>query len=167
MVFRRRAKAIAPEVKDLEGLFRPSKGKAPGPLGYEPHELIDGRPLRPGERERLLSMLQNKSALQWDQGQNEERCAAAYVCACLGIREAIPIIRRMKAESPESPHVAFAFEFASACFMIMEMHGSFPERGGQLMRLLEMRESANPAERRFAQIVLEKAGIKYGTITSW
>lgn len=167
MAFKQRAKAGPKEVRSLRALFRPSERKAPDLLDYQRHEMIDGRPLRPGEKERLLSLLQGESDLQWDQEQNEARCAAAYACVKLGIKEALPIIQKMIADPIESPHVLFAFEFAVACFRIMEEHDIYPERGRELMSLLEMRDSEDLGERRFAQLVLEKADIKYGTFTSW
>ena len=49
----------------------------------------------------------------------------------------------------------------------MVARGTVPEKEQQLKRLLRMRDSVVPIERRFADIVLEKADVRYGTVTSW
>jgi hypothetical protein len=162
-----RQKAARLQVDSLKHVFRYAERKAPGLHDYEMHEMIDGRPLRLGEREKVLELLENKSGMQWDNKQNETRVAAAYVCVRLGLNEAGKIMRAELERGIESPHVRFMFEFALKSFEVAEEFGTSIPAGRQLVRLLEMRNSQLPGERRLAEIVLEKADIKFGTLVSW
>jgi hypothetical protein len=138
--------------------FARLKPKAAKPFDYESHELIDERALRPGEKERLIGMLREKDMLQ--------RCAAAYVIGRLGIEEAMPeLIRAMK--KTRSPTFRCMLEFAVASIDIKREYDIFPDRDEELMSLLAMRSSQKPEEAKFAQVVIEGAQIRYGTVTSW
>lgn len=129
------------------------------PLDYRYDELVDGRALRPGEKELVLDMLRG--------GDAEGRCAAAYICLRLGIAEAKAVMRGALAAGVESEHVKCSFEFCSMCLAMAEEHGTGPKPAEQLMILLKLRNSGDNVEMRFAKLVLERADIKYGTLTSW
>jgi len=139
-------------------VFRSLKPKAAKPFEYEASELIDGRALRPGEKERVIGMLKQRSVLS--------RCAAAYVIGRLGLEEAMPaLIGAMRRTGSQT--VRCMMEFAIASIDIKREFDCFPEREDELMDLMRMRLSRSPEESRFADIVIRKADIKYGTITSW
>ncbi len=56
---------------------------------------------------------------------------------------------------------------ALECRAAWSQRGRSRKKELQLKRLLRMRDSVIPIERRFADIVLEKADVKYWTVTSW
>lgn len=162
-----RQRAEPPAVRSLRDVLKQASRKAPGLHDYEMCELIDGRNLRLGEKEKVLELLRNKSGMQWEREQNETRVAAAYVCIRLWLSEAGDIIREELEKGIESPHVRFMFEFAARSFEIQGELGGSGNPEYQLLRLLEMRNSQDAGERKLAEIVIAKADIKYGTVVSW
>jgi hypothetical protein len=142
-------------VKDAFSRLKP---KAAKPFDYEVDELIDGRALRPGETERIVAMLSYKSV--------HARCAAAYIIARLGIGEALPELRK-GLKKTKSSTVSYMFELALSCLQIQEQCNCRPEKSVQLLTLMKLRTSGNEEEAKFADIVLKRADIKYGTITSY
>jgi hypothetical protein len=166
MMTDRRVRKRAPQVACIEGVFRMSRRNAPGLLEYRYDEIIDGRPLRPGELEGVLALLGGSGEPE-GRSKDEARCAAAYVAMGLGLTKAVPAMKKALEGRIASPHVRHAFEFAVRCLETMQENGALPQEGEQLITLLRMRNSAEPAERRFAELVLEKADIKYGTVTGW
>lgn len=151
-------KGSAASPRNVGEAFERLKPKAAKPFDYEAHDLIDGRGLRPGERERLIGMLRKRDMLQ--------RCAAAFVIGRIGIQEAMPeLIRALK--KTRSPTVRCMVEFAIVSIDIKRQYECFPEKKDELLMLMEMRQSQKPEEAKFAEVVIKEADIKYGTITSW
>jgi hypothetical protein len=140
---------------------------APRALGYHYDEIIDGRPLRPGEMMRIVSMIRGDGYRENDMESVEARCAAALVAARIGLDEAIPSLRGALSKEIPDPLVKGALAYALGCLCGMVARGTVPCKGHQIKKLLEMRDSAIPAERRLADIVIEKAAIRYGTVSSW
>jgi hypothetical protein len=162
-----RKRAEPPAVNSLRQILRYASRKAPELHDYQMHELIDGRALRLGEKEKVLDLLKNKSGMQWDNEQNEIHVAAAYVCIRLRLDEALDIIKAELEKGIESPHVRFMFELAVKSFEITGEFEYAMKPKYQLIRLLEMRNSKDPGERKLAEIIIDKAEIKYGTVVSW
>ena len=129
----------------------------PGSMGYTPNKR-DARPLRPGEKERLVGLLSG--------GEPETRYAAAYVVMALGIMEAVPLMAEaLEKRREENDSVREIFKSAIRILEQMKKSGKLPKPEGQLMKLLQMREGSDEQERLFAQIIIERADIKYGTAT--
>jgi hypothetical protein len=162
-----KARVSGPRPASIDEFFAFSRRRAPGPPDYRYDELIDARPLRAGEMLRVLAIIRGDRYRENDPESAEERCAAAYVAAKLGLAEALPVLRKAAASGIPDPVVEYAIIFALECIVGMEKAGAIPGRGSQLLSLLRMRESNEPAERRFADIVLDKAAIRYGTLASW
>jgi len=160
MTKKMRERRISGSVQDI--LVRFAK-KAPA-LDCQPFKAEDienQRPLASGEKERLFRLL----SVEHDE---ETRCAAAYVIGKLGLtREAGSLVNAAYLTCEEGSDFRFMLSFAAHCIAVMEDMGTTPPRGDQLPLLLEMRESVHGGERRFAEIVLDKADIKSGTLTSW
>jgi hypothetical protein len=156
--FQHLVKGSTARPRNVGEVFAKLRPKAAKPFDYEVHEMIDGRGLRCGEKERLIGMLKERSVLR--------RCAAAYVIGRLGIQEAMPeLIKAMK--RTKSPTVRCMLEFAVASIDIKVEFNCFPDRKDELLMLMGMRASDKPEEAKFADIVLKGADIKYGTVTSW
>ncbi len=151
----------------LDDFFQMAKRRAPGPLDYQCDEIIDGRRLHAGEMLRLCAIIRGDSYCENDNDSAETRCAAAYVAAKLGLADAVPVLRKALDKGVPDPIVEFALVFALNGITLMQTEGTLPEPDTQLMALLRMRESLEASERRFADIVLERAAIRYGTIASW
>ena len=156
--FQHLVKSNATIPRNVGEAFARLRPRPPKPFGYEVHELIDGRALRCGEKERIMEMLGERSVLR--------RCAAAYVIGRLGIQEAMPdLIQAMK--KTRSPTVRCMLEFAIASIDIKREFDCFPERKDELLMLMDMRKSEKPEEAKFADVVIRRADIRYGTVTSW
>ncbi len=151
----------------LDEFFDFSRKRAPGFLGYQPIEEIDRRPLRPGEMMRITALIRGDGYREQDMDSVEARCAAALVVARVGLEEALPALRDALSRDITEPLVRCTLTYALECLSGMVARGTVPEKELQLKRLLRMRDSVIPIERRFADIVLEKADVKYGTVTSW
>ncbi|MBU0532964.1 hypothetical protein KKB44_05725 [Candidatus Micrarchaeota archaeon] len=143
---------------DIGDVLKLAAARAPEPLGYKYDQMIDGRELHYGEKARLLTLLRLSKP-----EENETRCAVAYIAAGIGLTEALPILKKeLERELP--PYVNCAFEFA--VYYLENMGDKFDKRR-QLEILLRMCESEEAGERRFAHLVITRANIKYGTVTSW
>jgi hypothetical protein len=151
----------------IDEFFAFSRKRAPEFLEYRYIEEIDRRPLRPGEMLRLMALIRGDGYRGQDMDSVEARCAAAFVAARVGLDEAVPVLREALSHDIPEPLVKYALMYAHECLSGMIERGTVPDRDLQLKNLLRMRDSAIPAERRFADIVLEKAAIMYGTVTSW
>jgi hypothetical protein len=151
----------------VDEFFAFARKRAPGYLEYRYIEEIDRRPLRPGEMMRLTALIRGDSYREQDMQSVEARCAAAYVAAKIGLDEAIPVLKQALSRDIPEPLVKYALRYALDCLDGMVERGTVPDKELQVKNLLDMRDSAIPAERRFADIILEKALIRYGTITSW
>jgi hypothetical protein len=141
----------------------PTQPKADGTRATKRHppklhhaniEMYDSRPLLLKERKSLLALLQPGH-------DDETRCAAAHVILRLGIEEAGPLMKGLRAQAP--PIVQSAFDLAIRFMKRMETRSEIPHPGEQLGVLMVMRNSDKSAERHYADIVLQKADIKYGT----
>lgn len=152
---------------NIDEFFRFARDRAPRQLGYHYDEIIDGRALRPGEMMRIIALIRGDSFREQEMESVEARCAAAFVAARIGLDDAIPALRNALSKDTLEPLVKYALVYALECLSGMVARGTIPGRGHQLKKLLEMRDSVIPAERRLADIVLEKADVKYGTVTSW
>jgi hypothetical protein len=162
----KRAKKAKQPLQCMQDVFGLPRSRAPAsPLEYRYHEVVDARPLRPGEKVRLFALIRGSGINRKD--EHEERCAAAYVAAGIGLVDALPVLKEELEKGIYSRHVEFTFRFAVGCLEAMQENGEVPSQGQQLINLLRMRDSDEPAERRYADIVLRKADIKYGTVTSW
>ena len=93
----------------------------------------------------------------------EARCAAAYAVARLGLLEAFPILDH-KIKLARSEKVRSIFSLAIETLKLRKELGNFPDRSEQLSVIMDMRTSANAGERRLAEIVIRRSGIKYGGI---
>jgi len=152
---------------NIDEFFRFARDRAPRQLGYHYDEIIDGRALRPGEMMRVISLIRGDGFRGQDMESVEARCAAAFVAARIGLDGAIPALRGALAKGIPDPVVKDALAYALGCLSGMVARGTIPGKGHQLKKLLEMRDSVIPAERRLADIVIEKAAIRYGTVSSW
>ena len=110
--------------------------------------------LAPKEKDSLLGLLQPEH-------DGETRCAAAQVILRLGIVETIPMMSEMRAAA--HPIVRSAFDLAMRFMRRMKSHSEIPLPEEQLGILMVMRNSNEPKERHYADIVLNKANIMYGT----
>lgn len=134
--------------------------RVPASLGYRLDEAVDRRPLSYGEKEALVGLLRD--------GEPRTRYAAAYVAMKLGITEALPVMEEAvdkRRENNES--VLEMFKTAISQLGQMGRSGSLPAPEAQVMTLLRMREGNDGPERVLADIVIQKADIKYGMITSY
>jgi hypothetical protein len=151
----------------LDEFFDFSRKRAPGFLGYAVIGEIDRRPLRPGEMMRITALIRGDNYREQDMDSVEARCAAALVAARVGLDEVLPVLRDALSREIPEPLVKCSLAYAHECLSGMAARGTVPDKDLQLIHLLRMRDSVIPIERRFADIVLEKADVKYGTITSW
>lgn len=161
------ARQAAPIPRTLAEFFTSSITRAPRFLEYKPIEHVDDRALRAGEMMRITAMLRGDAYRENDPESQETRCAAAYVAAKIGLMDAIPVIAEAISRGVADPVVKSALMHAHFVLSGMEERDSAPKKDDQLVNLLKMRNSAVVVERRFAEIVLEKAAIQYGTLTSW
>gem|GEM_PF-6716833 len=117
-------------------------------------DMFHSRPLRPKEKNALLDLLHP--------GQDDEtRCAAAHVILRLGIQEAVPRLKEMRATAP--PIVQSAFDLAIRFMRRMETNSEVPHPDEHLGLLMMMRNSNKSLHRHYAEIVLQEAKIMYGT----
>ncbi len=137
--------------------------REPPRFDYEIIEEIDRRPLRPGEKERVIALIRGDGP----EADEQTRCAAAFVAIKLGILDALPAMRDSLERGTSSEHVRGSFEFASMCLEIMKRNGQAPPESDQLLILLRMCGSGETVERMYGQLVVERAEIKYGTLVSW
>ncbi|MFH0884235.1 MAG: hypothetical protein V1861_00825 [Candidatus Micrarchaeota archaeon] len=151
----------------VDDFFAFAKKRAPGLLECQHDMIVAHRALRPGEIMRIVSLIRGDGYREQEMDSVEARCAAAYVAARIGLVDAIPVLRRAIDGDCEEPIVKNALIFALECLEMMRRSGTVPEKGRQIINLLKMRDSVIPVERRFADIVIEKADVKYGTVSSW
>ena len=150
------------KVETLEEFFRISGRKKPAPFAYGREDAVSlTRALYPEEERRLLGLIIGNDERWRASEKDETRCAAAYVAAHLGLVAAKPIMEAALASGVDSPHVEYAFGLAVSRLALMEELKTRPEDVGQLSSLLEMRVCGRPAEQRFADLIIRKAGIKY------
>lgn len=164
---RRKEASASRRPMNIDEFFRFARDRAPRHLGYQYDEIIDGRPLRPGEMMRIISLIRGDGFRGQDMESVEARCAAAFVAARIGLDEAVPALRMALAKEIPDPLIKDALTYSLGCLSGMVARGTIPGKGHQLKKLLEMRDSGILAERRLADIVIEKAGIRYDTVSSW
>ncbi len=127
--------------------------KHPPKLGLH-LDLYHSRPLRSKEKDALLGLLQPEH-------DDETRCAAAQVILRLGIEEAVPAMKDMRAAAPLI--VQSVFDLAMRFMTRMKSRSDIPLPEEQLGVLMMMRNSEKSIDRHYADIVLQKARIMYGT----
>ena len=157
------------EIGTLEKAIKPGKNRMPRidehlDGGFD--RMLDGRSLRAGEKERLFDLLRSQdfeSRLE----EAEVKCAIAVVAFRLGILEVTEILREELEKGDNLPIANDCFRLVLEKLEAMQAYDSVPKRSRQLEILVGMYESEYQAERRAAEIVLEKADIKIGGLCSW
>ncbi|MEW6748091.1 MAG: hypothetical protein AB1295_00075 [Candidatus Micrarchaeota archaeon] len=146
--------------KNIQDVFANLVKRAPEMAGLG-QDFVDGRPLSAQEKWKLFDLL----------GANhdeETRCAAAFVIGKLGLtQEASEPIKAAFLTCKTDSNLRFMLLFAESCSIVMHDLGTAPPHGDQLEMLIEMRGSPFEGERRFAEIVLQKAGISWDGGRSW
>ncbi len=119
-------------------------------------DLFSSRELQPRERKALLSMLEPDRPIN-------DRCAAAFLSAKLGMKEAGLAMERMIREGQAKNCLKERFILSIGALSEMERHGELPHPEEHLAILMRARNSDEPRERAFADLVLHSADIKFGT----